>query len=98
LKKMIDDLRSQLQAVEDWGEVLHVREVEWAVATRFQVDRELVVISGARGNELDPSCSQSGLTAKMGMDATRPLGPRERFEKVRIPGLENIKIQDYLKP
>jgi len=84
--------------VDEDVDPFNLREVEWAVATRFQVDRDLVVISGARGNELDPSCSQSGLTAKMGMDATRPLGPRERFEKVRIPGLENIKIQDYLEP
>lgn len=84
--------------VDEDVDPFNFREVEWAVATRFQVDRDLVVISGARGNELDPSCSLSGLTAKMGMDATRPLGPRERFEKVRIPGLENIKIQDYLKP
>lgn len=74
------------------------REVEWAMATRFQADRDLVIISGAKGNELDPSCLQLGLTAKMGMDATKPLGRKERFEKIRIPGMEDIQIQDYLKP
>jgi len=73
-------------------------EVEWAVATRFQADRDLVVTAAARGNELDPSCPQPGLTAKMGIDATKPLGRSERFEKVRIPGMEKIKISDYLKP
>ena len=72
------------------------REVEWAVSTRFQADRDLVVISGAKGNELDPSCPQLALTAKMGIDATKPLARSERFEKIRIPGVEDLKIQDYL--
>lgn len=72
------------------------REVEWALATRFQADKDLVVISGAKGNELDPSCPQLALTAKMGMDATKPLARIERFEKIRIPGIEDLKIQDYL--
>jgi 2,5-furandicarboxylate decarboxylase 1 len=57
-----------------------------------------VVIAGAKGNELDPSCPQLALTAKMGIDATKPLDRSERFEKIRIPGFENIKIQDYLEP
>ncbi len=74
------------------------RDVEWAVATRFQADRDLVVISGAKGNELDPSCPRLALTAKMGIDATKPLERRERFEKIRIPGFENINVKDYLKP
>jgi 2,5-furandicarboxylate decarboxylase 1 len=72
------------------------REVEWALATRFQADKDLVVISGAKGNELDPSCPQLALTAKMGMDSTKPLARIERFEKIRIPGIEDLKIQDYL--
>jgi len=81
--------------VDDDVDPYNPREVEWAVATRFQADRDLVVISGAKGNELDPSCPQLALTAKMGIDATKPLERRERFEKIRIPGMEKIKIQDY---
>jgi len=82
--------------VDDDVDPYNPREVEWAVATRFQADRDLVVISGAKGNELDPSCPQLALTAKMGMDATKPLDRRERFEKIRIPGIENIRIEDYI--
>lgn len=73
-------------------------EVEWAIATRFQADRDLVLISGAKGNELDPSCPQLALTAKMGIDATKPLSRHERFERVRIPGLESLRIEDYVSP
>jgi len=84
--------------VDDEVDPYNPREVEWAMATRFQADRDLVVIAGAKGNELDPSCSHLGLTAKMGIDATKPLGRSERFEKVRIPGFEKIKLRDYLRP
>lgn len=61
------------------------QDVEWAIATRFRADRDLVVIRGARGSTLDPS-SADGLTAKMGLDATAPLGERGMYEKARIPG------------
>lgn len=49
--------------------------VEWALATRFQADRDLVIIPGAAGIKLDPSQTDfpTGVGAKMGLDATRPL-------------------------
>jgi 3-polyprenyl-4-hydroxybenzoate decarboxylase len=46
----------------------------WALATRMQADCDLVVIGGSLGAILDPSASPEGLTAKLGVDATRPFG------------------------
>ena len=60
------------------------RMVEWAIATRFQADRDLVVVKEARGSTLDPS-GREGMGAKMGIDATVK-GDREMFERARIPG------------
>ncbi|MFQ5919041.1 MAG: UbiD family decarboxylase [Thermoplasmata archaeon] len=54
------------------------RDVEWAQATRFQADRDLVVIEGAKGSSIDPSAGET--TAKMGLDATKPVGQPE-FDK-----------------
>ncbi|MEM2025854.1 MAG: UbiD family decarboxylase, partial [Desulfurococcaceae archaeon] len=64
------------------------KDVEWAIATRFQADRGLVVVNRARGSSLDPSVDpETLLTCKVGVDATRPLGAsKERFEKAVIPG------------
>ncbi|AEC52555.1 hypothetical protein PNA2_1640 [Pyrococcus sp. NA2] len=59
------------------------REVEWAVATRFQPDRDLVIIANARGSSLDPS-GKDGLTAKWGIDATKPMERREEFERAKL--------------
>lgn len=59
------------------------REVEWAIATRFQADRDLIVIPNARGSSLDPSAEKS-LTAKWGIDATKPLDRKEEFERAKL--------------
>ncbi len=67
-------------------------QVEWAVATRFQADRDLVVVPNALGSILDPS-SNRGVSAKMGLDATRPLEyPGLLFTKIRIPGEEHVDL------
>jgi 2,5-furandicarboxylate decarboxylase 1 len=60
--------------VDDDVDVFDDEEVLWAVATRMQADRDLVVASGGMGTLLDPS-SPDGSSAKLGIDATRPLGP-----------------------
>ena len=59
------------------------RDVEWAIATRFQADRDLVVVPNARGSSLDPSATKS-LTAKWGIDATKPLERKEEFERAKV--------------
>ena len=71
--------------------------VEYAMATRFQADRDIEVIEDVRGSSLDPSSDQERLrTAKMGIDATRPLDKRpEGFEVARIPGLDDVRLDDY---
>lgn len=60
-------------------------EVEWAIATRFQASKDLVIISGARGSTLDPS-GDNGIVDKVGIDATIPLSKkREFFHRASIP-------------
>ncbi len=55
------------------------QDVEWAVATRFQGHKGLVVIENARGSSLDPSADET--TTKVGIDATKPIGG-EGFDRV----------------
>ncbi|MEM3898829.1 MAG: UbiD family decarboxylase [Candidatus Bathyarchaeia archaeon] len=73
--------------------VFDLTEVEWAIATRFQACEDLLVIQNARGSTLDASANQeTGLTSKMGIDATRPLSkPKEKFEKARIPTSKRVE-------
>ena len=68
------------------------REVEWAVATRFQADRDLVIVPHSQGSKLDPS-SDNGVGAKMGLDATIPVGaPEMKFKRIRVPGEAEVDL------
>jgi UbiD family decarboxylase len=70
----VDHYLKLVIVVDDDIDVFDESDVLWAMATRAQADRDLVVISGSLGAILDPSASPDGLTAKLGIDATRPFG------------------------
>jgi len=67
--------------------------VEWAIATRFQADRDLIVVKNVRGSTLDPSSDQERvLTSKVGVDATKPIDkPKEKFELAKIPSTGRVE-------
>ncbi|MGU3539874.1 UbiD family decarboxylase [Methylobacterium sp. A54F] len=74
------------------------QEVEWAVSTRFQADRDLVVIAGSQGSKLDPS-AREGVGAKMGLDATAPLdAPPMKFTRIRVPGEAEVDLAAVIVP
>ena len=68
--------------VDEDIDIFDDRQVEWAVATRFQADR-MLRIPGAAGSSLDPSAE--GTTWKLGIDATIPLRmDRKLFTKATL--------------
>lgn len=54
-------------------DIFDEREVLHALATRFQGDKDLIVLPGLTGPALDPSL-EGLLTTKVGFDCTKPLG------------------------
>lgn len=72
--------------------------VEYAISTRCQADKGLLIIPNAKGSSLDPSSDQVNLlTTKLGIDATVSLlKDKERFEIARIPGLDRIDLSNYV--
>ncbi len=101
IKKAFESHRSlkQVIIVDEDIDPNNAESVEYAMATRFQADKDLIIIKNVRGSSLDPSSDQKKLrTAKMGIDATRSLSKRpEGFELARIPKLDNIKLEKYFK-
>ena len=73
-------------------------EVEYAISTRVQADRDIIMIPNAKGSRADPSSNQINLlTTKLGIDATVSfLKDKERFEIAKIPGMEDIDIEEFL--
>ena len=55
-------------------------QMDWAMATRFQPDRDLIVLSGMRTLPLDPSITSGRVGAKAGFDLTWPFGTGTRLE------------------
>jgi 2,5-furandicarboxylate decarboxylase 1 len=88
--------------VDDDIDVFNPVEVEWAIATRVQGDRDIMIISNARGKPLDPSLAPTphGIvptTAKVGIDATISEGiPKERYERITYAYVDTARISDYL--
>ena len=70
----VDHYLKFVVVVDDDIDVFDESDVLWAIATRMQPDRDLVVIAGSLGALLDPSADERGVTAKLGIDATRPFG------------------------
>ena len=87
----------QVIVVDEDVDIHNPQEVEWAVATRFQADRDLLVISDSQGSKLDPS-TRDGLCAKMGLDATKPLvAEAMTFKRIRVPGEDDIDVAAVLR-
>ena len=58
-------------------------DVEWAIATRVQQDKDILLFPNSKGSSLDPSSSES-VTCKWGIDATKPLKDYEGYNKVEL--------------
>jgi len=62
--------------VDDDINIYDPNDVEWAIATRFQADKDAVIFPEQRGSSLDPSGDltegKKATTCKMGLDATIP--------------------------
>ena len=108
-KKAPDDGRKAIEAafkghkslkhvwvVDDDIDIHNPNEIEWAMATRFQGDRDIVT-KKEKGSSLDPSSDfETRETTKMGFDLTIPAGrdPKD-FKRPELPMKLNVK--DYLK-
>ena len=88
--------------VDDDIDVFNPMDVEWAIATRVQGDRDVMIVTNARAKPLDPSLPLTPVgvvptTAKVGIDATIPEGvSRDSYERITYAYASTAKIQDYL--
>ncbi len=75
--------------VDDDVDIYDMLDVEAAVATRFQASHDLVVVNGALGSPLEPSHLDAGVSDKLGLDCTKPLGEKAgHYLKAVIPGFD----------
>jgi len=85
IKAALDGHKSMKQVivVDKDIDVTDSSRVEWALMTRWQPDRDTLILSNQKGSSLDPSRSSDGTTSKIGMDATIEPGiERSPYESV----------------
>jgi 2,5-furandicarboxylate decarboxylase 1 len=79
--------------VDEDVDIYDSADVEWAMATRFQADKDLVILENQPGSSLDPSGihvpGQKSRTAKMGLDCTIPWGAdKSKYQKGRYGAVD----------
>jgi UbiD family decarboxylase len=84
-----------LFVVDDDIDIHNPHDIEWAMATRFQGDRGIVMMR-EKGSSLDPSSDmETGMTMKVGFDLTIPAsGGAKNFRRPELP--VKLNIDDYI--
>jgi len=77
--------------IHDW------QDVEWALATRFDASKGLILMPGSRGHEYVP-ISENGVRTKMAMDASLPFGFTGRHARVPVPPADLDDYDTSLEP
>ncbi len=85
--------------VDEDVDIFNPNAVEWAMATRFQGDKDMIVKPDQPGSSLDPSGKQEpgkkALTTKIGFDATVPADvDKNKYEVVKY---REVDLNDYLR-
>jgi UbiD family decarboxylase len=111
-KKNPDDARKAIESafkghksmkhvivIDDDVDIYDPNAIEWAIATRIQGDKDLIIKNDQPGSSLDPSAKhekgKKTLTTKVGVDATIPKGlNKKNYEIVRY---NKVEINDYLR-
>ena len=85
--------------IDDDVDIYNGNAVEWAIATRFQGDKDLVIKTDQPGSSLDPTAKQEpgkkALTCKVGIDATIPFDvDKKKYEIVKYI---KVDLDDYCR-
>ncbi|MFC2002834.1 UbiD family decarboxylase [Chloroflexota bacterium] len=87
--------------VDEDVNISEMSEIIWAIVTRVRPDKDLIIKSGLPGLVIDPSVGDLGKvelgrlvgrSAKLGIDATKPLKELPTFERIGVPAEVNEKI------
>jgi 2,5-furandicarboxylate decarboxylase 1 len=84
-------------AVDEDVDLYDANDVNWAITTRFNPDRDLILLKDQPGHILNPMVNknpdgQGGTITKMGIDATAPYPKTKIFERVRF---KDVELKNY---
>jgi UbiD family decarboxylase len=73
-------------------------EIAWALTTRVQAERDIMIFPGVLGSDLDISAPQESVLTKVGIDATAKPFRKDLPPERRIPEdvMNRIDLKDYV--
>ena len=96
-------------AVDEDVNIFNPADILWAISTRVDPATDITVIPDVRSHPMDPTARELGTTGQPGwqrlgskvlIDATKPPlnapEARSQFERIRPPGIDRIRLQDFL--
>ncbi|GEN48339.1 UbiD family decarboxylase [Ligilactobacillus pobuzihii] len=87
--------------VDEDVDIFDMNDVVWTINTRFQADKDIMVLSGMRNHPLDPSERPEydpksirfrGMSSKLVVDGTVPFDMKDQFERAQF-----MKVPDWKK-
>lgn len=83
--------------VDDDVDIFDMNDVMWAIATRVQAEKDILLIPRAKGAIIDPTSDPETFTVtKMGIDATRP-SIRDFAERLTISDAQRARVRMILE-
>ena len=90
--------------VDEDVDIFDTRDVLWAMNTRFQADRDCIMIPGVRCHPLDPSSDplyiasilDKGISCKTIFDCTVPFALKEKFIRAKFMDVDKEKWKDFV--
>ena len=84
-------LWKEIIVVDDDTNIFENAEVDWAIITRAQPDRDMVIIPRCHAIFLDPSSPSPGITSKVFIDATKKEGFKAQVAEPAREMMESIQ-------
>jgi 2,5-furandicarboxylate decarboxylase 1 len=72
-------------------DIFNADDVQWAMATRFHPDRDMIILKNQPGHELNPQV-ENNLMTKIGFDCTYPVPRPDSFKRVAF---KEVDIKKY---
>lgn len=94
----VDRITRRIIVVDDDIDINSLEDVEWAVWTRVAEPSKLIIIPNVASWELDRVSREGRGSLRLGIDATMNMADRSILVRPRTPGIEQVRLDDYLEP
>jgi 2,5-furandicarboxylate decarboxylase 1 len=94
----VSRITRRIIVVDEDIDINSLDDVEWAIWTRVADASKIIVIPKQESWELDRASHEGRGSLRLGIDATMNMEDRDILVRPRTPGLDNIRLEDYVKP